>query len=273
MVYVYIMSLNNTHCFSTSTMVTRKRLNVTLYVHCLYCFYIFSKNPSSENRNVPCGRTDGRAGMTKLTVAFWNSENAPRIPTFYPACMYDVQHVLQNTRRLFPCTVVTDWFSQLRQNIFTARYELGLYQYTQFRLISVFQVLPLFPDFGRQSRQKGNALFRLTNCNGIRKLINTDSESASGCYRIMEERVAAHKIIVYAAPHVKILLFYPIKHQRTLHAIYRESWPKATCVLLTPRSQTLRKNIPRITYPKNWQHNLRRSAFHNHDIHFKLLLL
>jgi len=27
----------NTHCFSTATMVARKRLNVTIYVHCLSC--------------------------------------------------------------------------------------------------------------------------------------------------------------------------------------------------------------------------------------------
>ena len=31
-------TIYNTHCFSTSTMVTRTRLCVTLYVHCLSCF-------------------------------------------------------------------------------------------------------------------------------------------------------------------------------------------------------------------------------------------
>jgi hypothetical protein len=25
------------HCFSTATMVARTRLNVTLYIHCMYC--------------------------------------------------------------------------------------------------------------------------------------------------------------------------------------------------------------------------------------------
>jgi hypothetical protein len=29
----------DSYCFSTATMVTRTRLNVTLYVHCLSCFY------------------------------------------------------------------------------------------------------------------------------------------------------------------------------------------------------------------------------------------
>jgi len=27
----------NTYCFSTTTVAMRKRLNVTLYIHCLYC--------------------------------------------------------------------------------------------------------------------------------------------------------------------------------------------------------------------------------------------
>jgi hypothetical protein len=31
--------LCNTHCFSTLTMVARTHLNVTLYVHCLSCYY------------------------------------------------------------------------------------------------------------------------------------------------------------------------------------------------------------------------------------------
>jgi hypothetical protein len=34
----------------------------------------FNKNPSSESRVVPCGRTD----ITKLIVAFCNTENAPK---------------------------------------------------------------------------------------------------------------------------------------------------------------------------------------------------
>jgi hypothetical protein len=34
-VYKQTISIWNTYCFSTATMVTRRRLNVTLYVHCL----------------------------------------------------------------------------------------------------------------------------------------------------------------------------------------------------------------------------------------------
>jgi len=44
--HMHILRLCNTHCFSTATMVARRRLNVTLYVHCLSCLipylnYIF----------------------------------------------------------------------------------------------------------------------------------------------------------------------------------------------------------------------------------------
>jgi hypothetical protein len=32
----------NTYCFSTATIVTRTRLDVTWYAHCLYCYVLFS---------------------------------------------------------------------------------------------------------------------------------------------------------------------------------------------------------------------------------------
>ena len=35
--YKHTVRICNTHCFSTATMVTRKRLNIALYVHCLSC--------------------------------------------------------------------------------------------------------------------------------------------------------------------------------------------------------------------------------------------
>jgi hypothetical protein len=41
---IYTLSLCNTHCFSTATMVVRKRLEGMLYVHCQSCciqFYVF----------------------------------------------------------------------------------------------------------------------------------------------------------------------------------------------------------------------------------------
>jgi hypothetical protein len=37
----------------------------------------FHENPSTVSRVVPCGRTDGQADMTKLTVAVGNFLNAP----------------------------------------------------------------------------------------------------------------------------------------------------------------------------------------------------
>ena len=36
--YRHTLRICNTYCFATATMVTRTRLNVTLYVHCLSCF-------------------------------------------------------------------------------------------------------------------------------------------------------------------------------------------------------------------------------------------
>jgi len=34
----YTLTICNTYCFSTATIVARTRLDVTLYVHCLSCF-------------------------------------------------------------------------------------------------------------------------------------------------------------------------------------------------------------------------------------------
>jgi hypothetical protein len=40
----------------------------------------FHENPSTENRVVPCGQTDRKAEMTKLTDTFRNFANAPKSP-------------------------------------------------------------------------------------------------------------------------------------------------------------------------------------------------
>ena len=46
--YKHTLRICNTYCFSTATVVTRKRLNVTLYVHCLYCVYTISGRRSQD---------------------------------------------------------------------------------------------------------------------------------------------------------------------------------------------------------------------------------
>jgi len=35
--YKYTLRVCNTYCFSTTTVVARRRLNVTLYIYCLSC--------------------------------------------------------------------------------------------------------------------------------------------------------------------------------------------------------------------------------------------
>jgi hypothetical protein len=37
---------HNTYCFSTVTMVSWRRLSVTIYVHCLSCFFFHSDKPA-----------------------------------------------------------------------------------------------------------------------------------------------------------------------------------------------------------------------------------
>jgi hypothetical protein len=37
------LTIRNTYCFSNATMVSRTRLNITLYVHCLFFFPLFYK--------------------------------------------------------------------------------------------------------------------------------------------------------------------------------------------------------------------------------------
>jgi hypothetical protein len=39
--YKHTLRICSTYCFSTATTVTRKRLNVTLHIHCLSCLYYY----------------------------------------------------------------------------------------------------------------------------------------------------------------------------------------------------------------------------------------
>jgi hypothetical protein len=41
----------NTYCFSTTKMVTRTRLSVELYLHCLCCFYVYCSTYNSACQN------------------------------------------------------------------------------------------------------------------------------------------------------------------------------------------------------------------------------
>ena len=43
------------------------------------------ENPSSGNRDVPCGRTDRQTDVTKLIVALCNIQNAPTKTISFPA--------------------------------------------------------------------------------------------------------------------------------------------------------------------------------------------
>jgi len=65
----FLTDFNRTYIFSLSTF--EKSTNIT-----------FHGNPASENRIVPCVQTDGRTDMTKLTVAFRDSEKAPKRSNF-----------------------------------------------------------------------------------------------------------------------------------------------------------------------------------------------
>ena len=49
--------ISNTYCFSTATMVSRTRLIVTLYVHCLYCFPPHSSRSHSPLPHLPSRST------------------------------------------------------------------------------------------------------------------------------------------------------------------------------------------------------------------------
>ena len=50
--YKHTLTICNTYCFSTTTVVARKRLNVTLYVHCVSCFILLADHPKFPT--VPC---------------------------------------------------------------------------------------------------------------------------------------------------------------------------------------------------------------------------
>jgi len=40
--YKLTLTISNTDCFSTVTMATKTRLNVTSYLHCLFCYALYS---------------------------------------------------------------------------------------------------------------------------------------------------------------------------------------------------------------------------------------
>jgi hypothetical protein len=58
----------HTYCFATTTVVTRKRLNITLYVHCLSC-YSFAKAPTAF-AVVDCGCDTKSIHMPTLKLAW-----------------------------------------------------------------------------------------------------------------------------------------------------------------------------------------------------------
>jgi len=49
--YKHTLIMCNTHCFSTTTMVARKRFIVALYIHCLSCIICFVFGPWNVQAN------------------------------------------------------------------------------------------------------------------------------------------------------------------------------------------------------------------------------
>ena len=96
--YRHTLTICNTSCFSTATMVPRTRLNVTLYVHCLSSLPFGKKtrrqslsgmNVSKHSHNAICStyqwRTEGGFGVFKIPPQK-NSEGPPKSCQSQPDC-------------------------------------------------------------------------------------------------------------------------------------------------------------------------------------------
>jgi hypothetical protein len=87
---IHTLRLCNTECFSTVTVVTRKRLHISLYVHCLSCcmLYYSSEVKVLERNDLPsrnpikymkdCFRTYSETDRSVTT--------GPRLNHFYETC-------------------------------------------------------------------------------------------------------------------------------------------------------------------------------------------
>jgi hypothetical protein len=74
--YRHTLRIWNNYCFTTATMVTRTRLNVTLHVHCLSCYFNTLQQTTTTQQAflilehyAPCKLTRGTVSVP-LDVAF-----------------------------------------------------------------------------------------------------------------------------------------------------------------------------------------------------------
>jgi len=87
-------NLSDTHCFSTATKGTRKRLSVTLYVHCLSCLHCDKITPSSSQQFV----CSGRLHLLSNRSAHSLTSNSPHLDALCPHSGRLLCHLLQVRR-------------------------------------------------------------------------------------------------------------------------------------------------------------------------------
>ena len=107
------LRLCNTYCFSTATMVTRKRRNVTLYVHCLSCYIMltnFTEKKTTMLRESTGKSTSLQYALVTLTFHLSSSLTASHLQHLLHIKLYvniNNKDVRISVRFMYLCVMCT----------------------------------------------------------------------------------------------------------------------------------------------------------------------